>query len=284
MKKAFASLLCFAIAINTASCSLGLAKNNGLSETASLEEIVGVQYVRTNGYQGWMVYPYIICFTSQEDLSKYYSAFSGIFYLEKYTDMYNSMDDGWLSAIEKYNSEWFESNILLMVLKAEGSGSISHEVKGIVSYGGVNLLSVDRILPTGGTSDMALWHIMVELKNTSAIEGIMIDGRAIPRKQPVTVDAMIKLLNEFFTRSAIENLAPEEIALVIGIGSPIIERLGYADLKTREIDYFYGPFDSSRDGQTPIWRVLFHTTEDGKFGPLAIYLDSDGHAFARDIR
>ena len=46
----------------------------------------------------------------------------------------------------------------------EGSGSVRHELDGILPNGDGWYLTGRRIVPEAGTCDMAQWHILAELE------------------------------------------------------------------------------------------------------------------------
>jgi len=255
------------------------AKPNSLSK----ETVFGAQYIRTNGNCPWMHYPCIVRVTAVEELEEYYHAFAGIFDLEPKTEVYSDTTIGWLDAVKKYDQEWFEQYALFMVILEEGSGSIRHKVKDTVSRGDNNYLVIERIIPEVGTTDMAEWHIMIELMNTAKIDGVMTDENGVWGMEPVSVKEMIQRFNDFIVSCAKERLSPADIESVLNMDMPIIERLDYATIKTRSLNYFYGTYDPGYD-EAPIWTIQFNTTKDAILGPITYYVDSSGYVFASDYR
>lgn len=92
----------------------------------------------------------------------------------------------------EYTAEYFEEQILVMVLLEEGSGSIRHNIDN-VKYGsdGKLYVSIRRDVPEAGTCDMAEWHILIEPEKdiTVASESdviVYLDG-VNPKIQPNTV-------------------------------------------------------------------------------------------------
>ncbi|MDD4124181.1 MAG: hypothetical protein PHW77_00415 [Eubacteriales bacterium] len=63
----------------------------------------------------------------------------------------------------KYDAEYFKTNILIMVLIKENSGSIQHQVIGIDETGHI---LINRVIPETGTCDMAGWNILIEVPNS----------------------------------------------------------------------------------------------------------------------
>lgn len=90
--------------------------------------------------------------------------------LERRSDPASDSTIGFLNACDKYTAEYFENQILVMVLLEEGSGSIRHNVDN-VKYGsdGKLYVSVRRDVPEAGTDDMAEWHILIEPEKDIAV-------------------------------------------------------------------------------------------------------------------
>lgn len=118
------------------------------------------QYIRTNAhYDPDDSYPKTVLIKDKGELEKYYA---------DNTDKYNlKWDDPkcFYHAVSGYDEEFFKYHCLLFVIVQEGSGSISHNVKK-VEYSAENstiIPTIKRIVPEVGTSDMAEWHIIIEL-------------------------------------------------------------------------------------------------------------------------
>ena len=99
-------------------------------------------------------------------------------------------------ACAKYDSAYFEKQILLMVLLQETSGSIRHEVDSVkATPDGELLINIHPIVPEAGTCDMAEWHILIEPAAGVTIDSeeavtVLLDG-VNPKKQPRLVSASI---------------------------------------------------------------------------------------------
>ena len=72
-----------------------------------------------------------------------------------------------MDSIGNYSDDFYENNFLVLVLLQEGSGSISHSVEGVYENGDI---VITRIVPEIGTDDIAQWHIIIELDNSSKLE------------------------------------------------------------------------------------------------------------------
>ena len=86
--------------------------------------------------------------------------------------MYSDTTIGFLDACDQYDETFFEKNYLIFVLLEEGSGSIRHEVRSVQQTKDKKIsISIDRKVPEVGTSDMAEWHIILELSRDVLVEG-----------------------------------------------------------------------------------------------------------------
>lgn len=128
------------------------------------------QYIRTNGYHEDVEYPVVKIIRSVDELNAYYNANKDKYNLERRSDPASDSTIGFLNACDKYTAEYFENQILVMVLLEEGSGSIRHNVDN-VKYGsdGKLYVSVRRYVPEAGTDDMAEWHILIEPEKDIAV-------------------------------------------------------------------------------------------------------------------
>ncbi|MBQ7349676.1 MAG: hypothetical protein IJW56_02180, partial [Bacteroides sp.] len=99
---------------------------------------------------------------------------------------------GFLDACDKYNAEYFEDQILVMVLLEEGSGSNRHNVDNVkLGSDGKLYISIRSIVPEVGTCDMAEWHILIEPEKDINVASesdvvVYLDG-INPKTQPATV-------------------------------------------------------------------------------------------------
>lgn len=145
--------------------------SNGLADT-----IENVQYIRTNGYNELIAFPYIVTVSSHEELLQYYDAYKNLFSLGTEDTAVSGSASGWLGAIEKYDNEWFGSHSLIMVVLEESSGSVCHKVTGIAHYNDADYIAIDVITPEVGTCDMAEWHLLVEAPAFPALSGILFNA------------------------------------------------------------------------------------------------------------
>ena len=122
------------------------------------------QYIRTNGgYYADINYPQVIVIRSKQELEKYYEVNREIFDLERHDKVYSDTTIGFLDACDKYTEEYFENQILILVLVEHGSGSTRDEVQEIVDAGaGVINITIQSYSPEMCTCDMAEWHIFIE--------------------------------------------------------------------------------------------------------------------------
>lgn len=121
------------------------------------------QYIRTNGYHEEVEYPVVKIIRSVDELNAYYNANKDKYSLERRTDPASDSTIGFLDACDKFNAEYFEKQILVMVLLEEGSGSIRHNVDNVkLGSDGKLYINIRSIVPEVGTCDMAEWHILIE--------------------------------------------------------------------------------------------------------------------------
>lgn len=150
------------------------------------------QYIRTNGYHDDVEYPVVKIIRSVEELNEYYNENKERYDLERNDKVYSDTTIGFLDACDKYTAEYFEDQILVMVLLEEGSGSIRHNVDNVkIGSNGKLYISISRDVPEVGTDDMAEWHILIEPEKdiTVASESdviVYLDG-VNPKTQPTTV-------------------------------------------------------------------------------------------------
>lgn len=128
------------------------------------------QYIRTDGYHDNVKYPKITVIKSTDELNEYYNANKDLYFLDHVDKVYSDTTIGFIDACEKYDDEYFEENILILVLLEEGSGSIRHEVKSVKAYRGNVEIDIAVKCPEVCTEDMAEWHIIIEIDKDSGIE------------------------------------------------------------------------------------------------------------------
>ena len=129
-------------------------------------DFVGIP-VRTDGYHEGVRYPSYTVITTNAQLEEYYAKNKDLYNLERRTSPPASDSSiGFLNAADKYDDAFFATHTLVLVLLQESSGSVRHEVTKVSNDEGVTEITVRRDVPQIGTTDMAQWHIFVELPNT----------------------------------------------------------------------------------------------------------------------
>lgn len=134
------------------------------------EQDFDAQYIRTDGYHDNVKYPKITVIKSTDELNEYYNANKDLYFLDHVDKVYSDTTIGFIDACEKYDDEYFEENILILVLLEEPSGSIRHEVKSVKAYRGNVEIDIAVKCPEVCTEDMAEWHIIIEIDKDSGIE------------------------------------------------------------------------------------------------------------------
>ena len=126
-----------------------------------------VQYIRTDGSpEEWTEFPKVGIITDRNGLKSYYENKKETYYLEG-----SEYRTGFLDACAEYDETFFENHYLVYVILQEGSGSVSHEIYDVVQTAEKKLnISIVRNVPEIGTSDMAIWHIVIGLSKQNAVE------------------------------------------------------------------------------------------------------------------
>ena len=151
--------------------TVGNVDDAGAGKVAGTEVEWAAQYVRTNGYSEGVLYPSVRIIDSLQELKDYYNTWHEVFDLERKEKVYSDTTIGFLDACDQYDETFFEKNYLIFVLLEEGSGSISHEVRSVQQTTDKKIsISIDRKVPEVGTSDMAEWHIILELSRDVLVE------------------------------------------------------------------------------------------------------------------
>lgn len=139
--------------------------------TEAMAVAYNAQYIRTNGYQSGAKFPRVQIIDSLQALQAYYTANRETFDLERKEKVYADTTAGFLDACDRYDEAFFENSFLIFALLEEGSGSVRHRVTGVERNADQKLaISVISELPGGvGTSDMAEWHVILELSREIAV-------------------------------------------------------------------------------------------------------------------
>ncbi|MBQ8208491.1 MAG: hypothetical protein IJZ89_07150 [Clostridia bacterium] len=124
-----------------------------------------VQYIRTDGYRENVDFPYTVNIGSVSELENYIAENRGHYFLGHAEKVYSDTTIGFADATEGYDEAFFESNMLVMAIFEEGSGSNRHELVGVTAD---DVIQVKRITPEVGTCDMAEWHIILEIPRERA--------------------------------------------------------------------------------------------------------------------
>lgn len=123
------------------------------------------QYIRT-GYSSLDAHNYQLI-RHYGDLNWYYENNKGICNLER-NDPGNAIDltIGFLDAVDKYNTQWFDENALVLIPLIENSGGITHTINSYEVDIGVLKINIKSNLTGAATEDMAGWHLIMEVKQS----------------------------------------------------------------------------------------------------------------------
>lgn len=122
-----------------------------------------VQYIRTDGCMQDREYPIITIIKSRAELEAYYEANKAKYELERKAHISATPSFGFMDIADKYTDGYFNDNLIVLVTLEEPSGSISHKVKDISNDNEKMNVAIERTVPEVGTTDMAQWHIIIEL-------------------------------------------------------------------------------------------------------------------------
>jgi hypothetical protein len=80
--------------------------------------------------------------------------------MKRYLENETHMSEDLVEAFNKYDESYFQSQLLIIVLLEEGSGSIRHEVEKVGMDGGKAIIDITTIVPQvdvskSGTRNMA---------------------------------------------------------------------------------------------------------------------------------
>mgnify|MGYP003291723498 CR=1 FL=1 len=110
---------------------------------------------------------------SKTKLDEYYLNNKDNYNLERNDSEYKP---GFLNACDKYDENWFNDNVLILIPLIENSGSNSHKVSHIeVDHHGNMNIYITRIIPEIGTCDMAGCHVFLELNKRDFYIAINVD-------------------------------------------------------------------------------------------------------------
>lgn len=141
------------------------------STSPAEEDIVLAEYnpteIRTDTYCDTPDSTVII--TSFDELKSYYEDNKEIYDLEHRGTVYSDTTIGFADILDTYNEEWFRDRVLIMTVKNEPSGSITHGIFNVTKSpkSGDIAVKIYRAVPNQGTDDMACWHILVGIPRDS---------------------------------------------------------------------------------------------------------------------
>lgn len=67
--------------------------------------------------------------------------------------------------LEKYDDSYFKKQDLILIVFRESSGAVTHEVSDVAYENGAWKVSIKRNAPAAGISNIAWWHIVLEIKD-----------------------------------------------------------------------------------------------------------------------
>lgn len=128
-----------------------------------------INYVRTYGDVGSYI-PGGVIICSETELMSYYKSKGSV----SSFDSTGSLRD----AFSNYGAPFFKNKCVAVIDLEETSGSNRHEVTGTVSKAGTLTISIKRIVPEIGTTDMAHWYILIPVERASYSSlKVVLDGK-----------------------------------------------------------------------------------------------------------
>lgn len=173
MTKKIITVLAAAAIVFLAGCGAGGGETTAgttkspVSTTAAPVELkIKAQYIRNIANPDKIAgLPSVYAIRSKAEVDNYYKANKDKYYDKLGRNEGSASDEtiGFLDAIGKYDTKYFEKNLLLFVVLVEPSGSIRHEAVKLEQTDDGSVLTINRLLPKVQTDDIAYWHIIVEL-------------------------------------------------------------------------------------------------------------------------
>lgn len=201
-----------------------------------------VQYIRTDGYHEQLQYPIVKIIRSTSELTAYYNANKDNYYLERREKIYSDSTIGFLDACDKYDAEYFQNQILIMVLVQEGSGSVRHKVESVI-IGADNTctVNINTIVPETGTDDMAQWHILIEPQpnvNIASESDVIVYTDGInPESRPITAQD---------PGASVDNCIDKDSAILLAKQKVTVE---------------YDEISANFDTEKNIWKITFYKSD-----------------------
>lgn len=135
---------------------LGIFLLVGCGNSSAKEVSFESQYIRTDGNVVEIDSPSVTKITSVQELMDYYNNNK-----DNYNFSDNSVDSiSFITAIDKYDEDYFKDSFLVLVLVREDNGNVFHTVNKVTDNGNI---SIDRNLLDNDNQDIASWHIIIEL-------------------------------------------------------------------------------------------------------------------------
>lgn len=128
-----------------------------------------VHYIRSAKKETKTAYPYIVVIRSKEELTEYYNSNKSVWFFN--SNDFSEQNISFKDAIAKYDDAYFKENALIMVVTSESSGSFAYRNAKLSG----STVTVERLKPQVCTCDMAYWHIILEVPQSSSAPGSKIN-------------------------------------------------------------------------------------------------------------
>lgn len=124
------------------------------------------QYVRTDAVNDSISYPKVTVIENRDELQAYYEKYKHVFQLERKV----GESAGFLGACAKYDDAYFAQHKIILIALEEKSGSVRHTGTKLSGADRNWEIYIDKNAPQIGTSDMAQWHVFVEVPTDIGID------------------------------------------------------------------------------------------------------------------
>ena len=131
------------------------------------------EIIRTNGEYDYLFYPAFV-FSDQESLYKYYEENKDNYDLDgEWFENPDEKESIFFNIIKKYDEDFFAHNQLICILMEDGTGCVKHLVERVIKNGNdIHVMSSTHYYGKDyvSTSDMAEWHILIEVSRADTGE------------------------------------------------------------------------------------------------------------------
>ena len=130
------------------------------------------EIIRTNGESDNLFHP-VFVFNDHDTLYKYYEENKDNYDLDGEFENPDEKENIFFNIIKKYDEDFFAHNQLICILMEDGTGCVKHLVERVIKNGNdIHVMSSTHYYGKDyvSTSDMAEWHILIEVRRADTGE------------------------------------------------------------------------------------------------------------------